>query len=71
MPRELIANRPAIPRDSARFLEVSAEKDFQDSVFFRLPELFQSVDVMVFNNTRVIPAIIYGFRDAVRVEVML
>ncbi|MCK5296527.1 MAG: tRNA preQ1(34) S-adenosylmethionine ribosyltransferase-isomerase QueA [Alphaproteobacteria bacterium] len=71
LPRELIADRPAVPRDSARLLEVSAEKDFQDSVFSKLPEMLQSGDVMVFNNTRVIPARIYGFRDSVRVEVML
>lgn len=61
LPDELIAQRPACPRDSARLLDVAAE-GFGDHVVHDLPKLLQPGDLMVFNDTRVIPARLKGVR---------
>ncbi|MBX9884386.1 MAG: tRNA preQ1(34) S-adenosylmethionine ribosyltransferase-isomerase QueA [Novosphingobium sp.] len=57
---ERIALRPASPRDSARLLGVGAEGPFIDSVVRELPRLLRAGDVLVFNDTRVIPAQLDG-----------
>src|SRR5262245_50555 len=54
LPPHLIADRPAVPRDSARLLEV-AER-LTDHVVRDLPTLLHPGDLLVFNDTRVIPA---------------
>ena len=69
LPDRLIASRPASPRDGARLLTV-AER-FEDRAFRDLPGLLRAGDVMVFNDTRVIPARLQGRRGQVRVEVTL
>jgi S-adenosylmethionine:tRNA ribosyltransferase-isomerase len=61
LPDELIAQRPVSPRDSARLLEVSAA-GFGDHVVRDLPKLLRRGDLMVFNDTRVIPARLNGVR---------
>ncbi len=69
LPREAIATRPARPRDSARLLDVTAglvHRGVAD-----LPALLQPGDMMVFNDTRVIPARLAGVRGEVRVELTL
>src|SRR4029077_6636826 len=55
LPQELIAQRPAVPRDSARLLDVAAD-GLHDRTVGDLPELLQPGDLRVFNDTRVIPA---------------
>ncbi len=60
LPRELIAQRPATPRDSARLLD--ARSDLADRTVRDLPELLEPGDLMVFNDTRVIPAQLSGTR---------
>lgn len=55
LPEELIALRPADPRDSARLLRVDGS-ELDDWVVSQLPNLLQAGDLMVFNDTRVIPA---------------
>ena len=60
LPPERIALRPASPRDSARLLGVGAEGPFIDAVVRDLPSLLRAGDVLVFNDTRVIPAQLEG-----------
>ena len=61
LPAELIALRPARPRDSARLLFVEGQQ-ISDRAALDLPELLQPGDVLVFNDTRVIPAQLEGRR---------
>ena len=69
LPRHLIAKRPAEPRDAARLLEVGGT--LRDRQFRDLPGLLKAGDVMVFNDTRVIPARLTGRRGQAKVEVTL
>ncbi len=69
LPRNLIAERPAEPRDAARLLEVS--ETLSDRHFRDLPDLLKAGDVVVFNDTRVIPARLTGRRGQAKVEVTL
>ncbi|HTM94786.1 MAG TPA: tRNA preQ1(34) S-adenosylmethionine ribosyltransferase-isomerase QueA [Croceibacterium sp.] len=63
LPPELIALRPARPRDSARMLVVEGgEGPFADKSVRDLPSLLRTGDVLVFNDTRVIPAQLEGRR---------
>ena len=64
LPDELIALRPVEPRDSARLLVVG--ESFQDKHFCDLPELLMPGDVVVLNDTRVIPGRLAGVRQAER-----
>jgi len=61
LPPERIALRPASPRDSSRLLVVRQDA-LEDHVFRELPEMLRAGDVLVFNNTRVIPAALSGHR---------
>ena len=74
LPEELIALRPARPRDSARLLH-AAPGGFEDLVVRDAPELFRPGDLLVFNDTRVIPARLKGVRvrdeNSVAVEATL
>ncbi|NJO50765.1 MAG: S-adenosylmethionine:tRNA ribosyltransferase-isomerase, partial [Leptolyngbyaceae cyanobacterium RM2_2_4] len=56
LPEQQIAQNPVIPRDSARLLVVASQTTHQHSVFRDLPNLLQPGDLLVLNNTRVIPA---------------
>jgi S-adenosylmethionine:tRNA ribosyltransferase-isomerase len=76
LPDDRIALRPAEPRDSARLLHVPAgEGAFVDRHVRDLPDILSAGDIIVVNDTRVIPARLDGMRrrgDAVaRMEVML
>ena len=62
LPEERIALRPAAPRDSARLLVVGSDGRTEDRVVRDLPALLQAGDVLVFNDTRVIPAQLKGVR---------
>ncbi|MGQ0532447.1 MAG: tRNA preQ1(34) S-adenosylmethionine ribosyltransferase-isomerase QueA [Caulobacteraceae bacterium] len=62
LPEELIALRPARPRDSARLLHVRADGVFEDRVVRDAPSLFRPGDLLVFNDTRVIAAGLNGVR---------
>jgi S-adenosylmethionine:tRNA ribosyltransferase-isomerase len=61
LPAERIALRPARPRDSARLLEVEGALIFDHQVL-ELPDLLRPGDVLVFNDTKVIPAQLEGTR---------
>jgi S-adenosylmethionine:tRNA ribosyltransferase-isomerase len=61
LPAELIALRPAKPRDAARLLAVDGDQ-ISDKAVLDLPNLLRPGDVLVFNDTRVIPAQLEGRR---------
>jgi len=63
LPEELIALRPARPRDGARLLHVTAGGAFDDRAVRDAAGLFQPGDLLVFNDTRVIPARLFGMRE--------
>ena len=62
LPEALIALRPARPRESARLLHIGAEGGIADRVVREAPNLFRAGDLLVFNDTRVIPARLNGVR---------
>ncbi len=70
LPPERIAARPVEPRDAARLLEVRSG-GLADRRFTDLPELLRPGDLLVFNDTRVIPARLRGRRGTAGVEVTL
>lgn len=70
LPPERIAQTATEPRDAARLLHV-AGKTLRDHHVRDLPDLLRAGDVLVVNDTRVIPARLYGLRGAVKVEVLL
>ena len=61
LPAELIAQQPASPRDSARLLSCLGGNHAHHHIY-NLPSLLQEGDVMVVNNTKVIPALLTGTR---------
>jgi S-adenosylmethionine:tRNA ribosyltransferase-isomerase len=61
LPQDRIALRPARPRDSARLLLVEGD-DISDHQVLELPNLLRAGDVLVFNDTKVIPAQLEGRR---------
>ena len=69
LPPHLIADRPAVPRDSARLLEVA--DTLTDHTVRDLPNLLEPGDLLVFNDTRVIPARLFGRRGTAAIEVTL
>src|SRR5687768_1806064 len=70
LPVTAIATRPARPRDSARLLEVTTAA-LVDRQVKTIPSLLRPGDVMVFNDTRVIPARLLGRRGEVPIEILL
>jgi S-adenosylmethionine:tRNA ribosyltransferase-isomerase len=64
LPEELIALRPAVPRDAARLLviEPEASPPLADKTILNLPALLAPGDALVFNDTKVIPAELSGVR---------
>ena len=71
LPAENIALRPASPRDSARLLLVDGDKPLQDRIVLDLPALLRAGDILVFNDTKVIPAQLEGLRGQARIGATL
>ncbi len=69
--KDLIAKQPVFPRDTSRLLDLSNEGEIVDRHFYDLPKLLNPGDVLVFNDTKVIPARLYGRRGEALVEVTL
>ncbi len=63
LPEERIALRPASPRDAARLLVVGPEGAMADRIVRELPLLLEPGDLLVFNDTKVIPAQLSGMRQ--------
>lgn len=61
LPEELIAQQPAEPRDSSRMMVLSKESDeIEHKHFYDICDYFNEGDCLILNNTRVLPARIYG-----------
>ena len=72
LPPERIALRPARPRDAARMLVVrSGGAAFENACVCDLPGLLRKGDVLVFNDTRVIPAQLEGMRGEAKIGATL
>ncbi len=75
LPEDRIALRPATPRTASRLLVVPEDAPLQDLTVADLPRLLRPGDMLVFNDTRVIPARLFGVRTRdgaeVRVEALL
>jgi S-adenosylmethionine:tRNA ribosyltransferase-isomerase len=71
LPSELIAEHPCEPREVARLLRIPAAGPFEDRHVADLPELLRPGDLLVCNDTKVIPARLSGTRGAARVEITL
>lgn len=70
LPPRLIAQSPAEPRDSARLLQVTPQH-CHDRTVRDLPSLLNPGDVLVFNDSRVIPARLYSEISGRQVEILL
>jgi S-adenosylmethionine:tRNA ribosyltransferase-isomerase len=62
LPDSSIALRPAEPRDAARMMVLRGSESIFDSQVNMLPQFLQSGDLLVFNDTKVIPAQLEGVR---------
>lgn len=71
LPPERIALRPAKPRDAARMLVAEGDAPLADFHVRDLPRLLRAGDVLVFNDTRVIPAQLEGRRGEARIGATL
>jgi S-adenosylmethionine:tRNA ribosyltransferase-isomerase len=73
LPVELIAQQPAAKRSGSRLLHIDrGAGSIQDRMFTALPELLRPTDVLVFNNTRVIPARLFGRKSSGgKVEILI
>ena len=73
LPEELIAQLPAEPRDTARLLVCHKDSgEFEHKRFYDIVDYFKSGDVLVVNNTKVLPARLYGKKETGAViEVLL
>ncbi|MCG6135996.1 MAG: tRNA preQ1(34) S-adenosylmethionine ribosyltransferase-isomerase QueA [Nostoc sp. LLA-1] len=77
LPSELIAQNPVFPRDSSQLLVVNSPTTGQETaplhhIFRDLPELLRTGDLLVINNTKVIPARLYGRKSTgAEIEVLL
>ncbi|MDH3771379.1 MAG: S-adenosylmethionine:tRNA ribosyltransferase-isomerase, partial [Nitrospirota bacterium] len=69
LPQRLIAQHPLAPRDAARLLAVG--EALADRQVGDLPELLRPGDLLVFNDTRVLPARLRGRRGEAAIEVTL
>ena len=74
LPEELIAQHPVEPRDASRLMVVNrGEKSITHGIFRNLVEWLRAGDVLVLNNTRVLPARLIGCKEGgeARIEVLL
>jgi len=69
LPEELIAQEPLADRAASRMLHLDASNGgFEDLRFREFPELLRPSDLVVFNNTRVFPARLYGRRGGLKAQ---
>ena len=73
LPEELIAQTPVYPRDSSRLLVYNREKDtIEHKHFYDIIDYLKEGDVLVRNNTKVLPARMFGYTaNGGKVEVLL
>jgi len=69
LPEELIAQQPLADRAGSRLLHVERQPGaLEDRQFRDLPDLLRPTDLLVFNNTKVFPARLYGHRSGSRAQ---
>ena len=73
LPEELIAQTPVEPRDSSRLLCYNRKTEkVQDLHFYDIYNFLNKGDVLVINNTRVLPARLFGFKHTgAKIEILL
>lgn len=73
LPEELIAQTPVEPRDSSRLLVYDKTKNTIDhKIFYNIIDYLHSGDILVINNTRVLPARLFGFKSTgAKIEILL
>ena len=72
LPSEQIAQNPSVPRDSAQLLVVNSPSTHYHCIFRDLPPVLQPGDLLIMNDTRVIPARLYGRKTSgAAIEVLL
>src|SRR3989338_8906745 len=73
LPEELIAQRPTMPRDHCKLLALGKKTgEMQHKKFFNIVDFLQKGDVLVFNDSKVIPARIFGRNESSgKVEILL
>ena len=73
LPQELIAQTPIEPRDSSRLLVYNREdKTINHKIFRDIVDYLKKGDVLVINNTKVLPARLFGYKDTgAKIEVLL
>lgn len=69
LPMGLIAHEPVFPRDSSGLLVI--DKEPKDFTFKDLPDFLNEGDVLVFNNSKVIPARLFGSVGEAEIEILL
>jgi len=74
LPEELIAQKPSDKRDCSKLLAINKNtKTYEDKVFYNIIDYLQPGDVLVRNNTKVIPARLYGIKEitGAKIEALL
>jgi S-adenosylmethionine:tRNA ribosyltransferase-isomerase len=72
LPEDRIAQNPVEPRDMSRLLVANAPQESRHRIFRELPDLLSPGDLLVLNDTRVMPARLYGYKPSgAAIEVLL
>ncbi len=71
LPEARIALHPVTPRDAARMLHVTGQGTCIDRTVRQLPDLLRPHDVLVINNTQVMPAQLHGTRGQAKIDITL
>ena len=72
LPEELIAQKPSEKRDHSRLLAINKDKKtYEDKVFYNIIDYLRPGDVLVRNNTKVIPARLIGVKEVTGANVEL
>lgn len=73
LPENFIAQEPAVPRDSCKLMVVNRDGSLEHRIFHDIIEYLQPGDLLVVNDTRVLPARLFGYKPGTggRVETLL
>ena len=69
LPKDLIAQRPVVPRDASRLLHIG--ESLSDRVMRDLPHLLSPNDILVINDTKVFPSRLSGVRGQAKIQITL
>lgn len=60
LPSELIAQAPVFPRDTSRLIFGTKDRKIEHGIFSDIKKVFKKGDVLVLNDTKVIPALLHA-----------